>query len=109
VDLDQTIVHATVDPTVGEWLKDEKNPNFGALKGVGKFKLGDEVGVKKRKRKATKEKKVDEKGKSTETPGGNGGSEPGLEATVDATQLEEDGDEEEEEEEDGCWYYIKMR
>lgn len=42
VDLDQTIIHATVDPTVGEWLNDEKNPNHPALKGVKRFKLGDE-------------------------------------------------------------------
>ncbi|KAK4055668.1 CTD phosphatase Fcp1 [Microbotryomycetes sp. JL201] len=40
VDLDQTIVHATVDPTVGEWLEDESNPNFKALQGVQKFQLG---------------------------------------------------------------------
>lgn len=40
VDLDQTIIHATVDPTVGEWLKDPNNPNYEALKGVGSFRLG---------------------------------------------------------------------
>ncbi|PWN47963.1 hypothetical protein IE53DRAFT_320270 [Violaceomyces palustris] len=40
VDLDQTIIHATVDPTVGEWMKDENNPNNQALKDVGKFRLG---------------------------------------------------------------------
>lgn len=42
VDLDQTIIHATVDPTVGEWLDDPDNPNFSALNNTGKFKLGDE-------------------------------------------------------------------
>lgn len=42
VDLDQTIVHATVDPTVGEWLEDPRNPNFSALEGTGKFRLGEE-------------------------------------------------------------------
>ncbi|KAJ7597313.1 hypothetical protein C8J56DRAFT_851443 [Mycena floridula] len=64
VDLDQTIVHATVDPTVGEWItegeawearqalrassskpsldNDECNPNWEALKDVKKFKLGPE-------------------------------------------------------------------
>lgn len=41
VDLDQTIVHATVDPTVGEWLEDPLNPNFGVLEGVQRFKLGN--------------------------------------------------------------------
>lgn len=71
VDLDQTIVHATVDPTVGEWIAegeawearqaerkasqseeesdatavddDEPNPNWEALKDVKKFKLGPEA------------------------------------------------------------------
>ncbi|KAK7058573.1 CTD phosphatase Fcp1 [Paramarasmius palmivorus] len=65
VDLDQTIVHATVDPTVGEWIsegeawesrraqkaenseqpadsEDECNPNWEALKDVKKFRLGPE-------------------------------------------------------------------
>lgn len=72
VDLDQTIVHATVDPTVGEWIvegedwearqaskasssksvdesddsssdsDDECNPNWEALKDVKKFRLGPE-------------------------------------------------------------------
>ncbi|KAJ3097776.1 Carboxy-terminal domain (CTD) phosphatase [Phlyctochytrium planicorne] len=32
LDLDQTVIHATVDPTVGEWLADKENPNFPALK-----------------------------------------------------------------------------
>ncbi|KAJ1035220.1 hypothetical protein NDA18_000816 [Ustilago nuda] len=40
VDLDQTVIHATVDPTVGEWMKDEANPNYEALKSVGRFRLG---------------------------------------------------------------------
>jgi RNA polymerase II subunit A C-terminal domain phosphatase len=40
VDLDQTIIHATVDPTVGEWMKDQSNANFNALADVGKFLLG---------------------------------------------------------------------
>lgn len=63
VDLDQTIVHATVDPTVGEWIAegeawetkhaeksakavsttdDECNPNWEALRDVKRFKLGPE-------------------------------------------------------------------
>ncbi|KAM0788799.1 hypothetical protein ACM66B_002887 [Microbotryomycetes sp. NB124-2] len=46
VDLDQTIVHATVDPTVGEWLEDESNPNFKALQGVQKFQLGPDTAGK---------------------------------------------------------------
>lgn len=72
VDLDQTIVHATVDPTVGEWIaqgqayehrmaakskkadgdqprdddegdEEEVNPNWAMLKDVAKFKLGPEL------------------------------------------------------------------
>ncbi|KAF9074970.1 hypothetical protein BDP27DRAFT_1381023 [Rhodocollybia butyracea] len=61
VDLDQTIVHATVDPTVGEWMAEgeaweaakgsgedesdpkECNPNWDALKDVKKFRLGPET------------------------------------------------------------------
>lgn len=73
VDLDQTIVHATVDPTVGEWIAegelwearqikkkskaaadvdgegsgseddDAVNPNWEALKDVKKFWLGPEA------------------------------------------------------------------
>ncbi|KAI0304581.1 hypothetical protein BC826DRAFT_1836 [Russula brevipes] len=72
VDLDQTIVHATVDPTVGDWIAEgeawearqtskrspseaesdsdepsqdedeEVNPNWEALKDVKKFRLGPE-------------------------------------------------------------------
>ncbi|KAJ3084018.1 Carboxy-terminal domain (CTD) phosphatase, partial [Quaeritorhiza haematococci] len=41
LDLDQTIIHATVDPTVGEWMNDPQNPNFPALKDVYKFTLPD--------------------------------------------------------------------
>lgn len=43
VDLDQTIIHATVDPTVAEWQKDEKNPNHDAVKEVRAFQLVDDV------------------------------------------------------------------
>ncbi|KAJ5648220.1 hypothetical protein N7490_004592 [Penicillium lividum] len=42
VDLDQTIIHATVDPTVGEWKEDKDNPNYEALKGVRQFRLIDD-------------------------------------------------------------------
>jgi hypothetical protein len=42
VDLDQTVVHATVDPTVGEWMaQGEPNPNYGALRDVKRFVLAD--------------------------------------------------------------------
>jgi len=42
VDLDQTIIHATVDPTVAEWQNDPSNPNHGAVKDVQKFQLLDD-------------------------------------------------------------------
>ena len=42
VDLDQTIIHATVDPTVAEWQKDGSNPNNEAVKDVRSFLLKDD-------------------------------------------------------------------
>ena len=42
VDLDQTIIHATVDPTVAEWQDDVTNPNYEAVKDVRKFQLVDD-------------------------------------------------------------------
>ena len=42
VDLDQTIIHATVDPTVAEWRKDPSNPNYDAVKDVRAFQLIDD-------------------------------------------------------------------
>ncbi|KAI9031939.1 hypothetical protein CLU79DRAFT_730794 [Phycomyces nitens] len=39
LDLDQTIVHATWDPTVGEWMDDEKNANHAATEDIRKFTL----------------------------------------------------------------------
>lgn len=44
VDLDQTIIHAAVDPTIGEWQKDPENPNYDALKDVRAFQLLDDAG-----------------------------------------------------------------
>lgn len=41
VDLDQTVIHATVDPTVNTWLDDPSLVYAGAMDGVHKFKLGD--------------------------------------------------------------------
>ena len=37
VDLDQTIIHAAVDPTIGEWQNDKDNPNHDAVKDVRAF------------------------------------------------------------------------
>ena len=42
VDLDQTIIHATVDPTVGEWMGDKNNANYEALSDVRTFQLMDD-------------------------------------------------------------------
>lgn len=43
VDLDQTVIHATVDPTVREWQLDPKNPNYAAVKDVERFCLEEEI------------------------------------------------------------------
>ncbi|KAF4554617.1 putative NLI interacting factor-like phosphatase 1 [Elsinoe fawcettii] len=43
VDLDQTIIHATVDTTVAEWQNDPTNPNHDAVKDVRAFQLLDEA------------------------------------------------------------------
>lgn len=42
VDLDQTIIHACIDPTVGEWKNDPSNPNHEAVKDVQSFQLNDD-------------------------------------------------------------------
>ena len=42
VDLDQTIIQATVDPTVADWQNDENNPNHDAVKDVRAFLLKDD-------------------------------------------------------------------
>ncbi|RMD42311.1 hypothetical protein DV735_g2815, partial [Chaetothyriales sp. CBS 134920] len=42
VDLDQTIIHAAVDPTIGDWMKDPANPNYSAVKDVEAFQLMDD-------------------------------------------------------------------
>ncbi|KAI8824554.1 uncharacterized protein EV422DRAFT_520485 [Fimicolochytrium jonesii] len=39
LDLDQTLVHATVDPTVAQWMDDPSNPNQQFLKDVHKFEI----------------------------------------------------------------------
>ncbi|CAK7206304.1 CTD phosphatase Fcp1 [Sporothrix eucalyptigena] len=39
VDLDQTIIHACIDPTIGEWQQDSSNPNYEALRDVQRFQL----------------------------------------------------------------------
>ena len=42
VDLDQTIIQATVDPTIAEWQKDPDHPNHDSVKEVKAFQLEDE-------------------------------------------------------------------
>ncbi|KAK4146686.1 uncharacterized protein C8A04DRAFT_34870 [Dichotomopilus funicola] len=41
VDLDQTIIQACIDPTVGEWQQDPTNPNHEAAKKIQSFQLDD--------------------------------------------------------------------
>lgn len=43
VDLDQTIIHATVDPTVGEWKDDPFCVNHDSVKDVQAFKLDEDI------------------------------------------------------------------
>lgn len=42
VDLDQTIIHACIEPTIGEWQRDPSNPNHSAVKDVKSFQLNDD-------------------------------------------------------------------
>lgn len=42
VDLDQTVIHCGVDPTIGEWKRDPTNPNYETLKDVRIFSLEEE-------------------------------------------------------------------
>lgn len=41
VDLDQTVIHVTVDPTVAEWMSDPTNPNYESVKHVKSFYLNE--------------------------------------------------------------------
>jgi len=41
VDLDQTVIHACIEPTVGEWQRDPSNPNYESVKDVRSFQLDD--------------------------------------------------------------------
>lgn len=44
VDLDQTIIHATVDRSVQDWLDNAGHPNHSALVGTKRFQLGAVLG-----------------------------------------------------------------
>ncbi|KPV72112.1 uncharacterized protein RHOBADRAFT_55955 [Rhodotorula graminis WP1] len=94
VDLDQTIVHATVEPTVWEWMQDPKNPNYSALEGVKRFKLSDESPASTSSRR-----KRDREGRRAAAAART--SEGGDEADDESSEDDDDAD--------GCWYYIKMR
>ncbi|KAI0164564.1 hypothetical protein GGR57DRAFT_489417 [Xylariaceae sp. FL1272] len=41
VDLDQTIIHACIEPTIGEWQQDPSNTNYESVKDVRRFQLDD--------------------------------------------------------------------
>ncbi|KAL6939187.1 hypothetical protein ACO0RG_003015 [Hanseniaspora osmophila] len=43
VDLDQTVIHCGVDPTIGEWIKDPQNPNYDLLQEVKSFALEEDI------------------------------------------------------------------
>ena len=43
VDLDQTVIQACVEPTVGEWMKNPENPNHEAVKDVREFQLVEDA------------------------------------------------------------------
>lgn len=99
VDLDQTIIHATVDPTVGEWLRDPSNPNYHALKGVGAFRLG--LDGKAILEDGTAGSKGNKTKQGTEDTNGSQVSEAqDGEAKASASNETED---------EGCWYYVKPR
>ncbi|KAE8214124.1 hypothetical protein CF327_g2438 [Tilletia walkeri] len=129
VDLDQTVIHATVDPTVGEWMKDRTNPNHGALRDVKRFRLGMDgkpvpkvsKAVRRARTKAgagvkavdgSNGKGAHENGESDE---GSDDDEEGSEAGEGKEEDDDSDENKEEENEDdddpalGCWYYIKPR
>ncbi|CCE64531.1 hypothetical protein TPHA_0I00240 [Tetrapisispora phaffii CBS 4417] len=43
VDLDQTVIHCGVDPTISEWKNDPSNPNYETLRNVKSFVLEEEA------------------------------------------------------------------
>jgi len=88
-------VHATVEPTVWEWMQDPANPNYAALEGVKRFKLSDEApasGAAARRKRERGNKRA---------AAARTGEEGGDEADDESSEDDDDAD--------GCWYYIKMR
>ncbi|KAL8870886.1 MAG: hypothetical protein Q9174_003172 [Haloplaca sp. 1 TL-2023] len=43
VDLDQTVIQACVEPTIGDWKKNPENPNHEAVKDVREFQLVEDA------------------------------------------------------------------
>ncbi|KAI4235532.1 MAG: hypothetical protein LQ349_003098 [Xanthoria aureola] len=43
VDLDQTVIQACVEPTIGDWMRDSGNPNYEAVKDVRQFQLVEDA------------------------------------------------------------------
>lgn len=43
VDLDQTVIQACVEPTIGDWMRDPRNPNYEAVKDVRHFQLVEDA------------------------------------------------------------------
>lgn len=43
VDLDQTVIQACVEPTIGDWKRNPDNPNHEAVKDVREFRLVDDT------------------------------------------------------------------
>ncbi|KAL8834177.1 MAG: hypothetical protein Q9170_003878 [Blastenia crenularia] len=43
VDLDQTVIQACVEPTIGEWMRNPENPNHEAVKEVREFQLVEDT------------------------------------------------------------------
>ncbi|KAI5290330.1 Carboxy-terminal domain (CTD) phosphatase [Ascosphaera aggregata] len=82
VDLDQTIIHATVDPTVAEWQNDPSNPNYEAVKDVRAFQLAEDGFPPPTAAAAKRDAKCSKDGRT------------------DAANAAAAG---------GCWYYIKLR
>ncbi|KZZ94577.1 NLI interacting factor-like phosphatase family protein [Ascosphaera apis ARSEF 7405] len=82
VDLDQTIIHATVDPTVAEWQNDPTNPNYDAVKDVRAFQLAEDIPTRQDGKRGSAKARAnkDAKDASTSSTASN-----------------------------GCWYYIKLR
>lgn len=120
IDLDQTIIHATVDRSVGEFMNDTSNPNHQVLKDVGKFFLGAdgrEMKFEEEEEQKQEQESKQDKGKGKEEVNGkdntsssnsssksknkdqsSNSTSPSVEAKIRRATLE-----------GGMWYYVKPR